>query len=479
MGRAPNGHSSIYLGADQRWHTYITVGHKPDGTLDRRHIARRTAGEVAAAADELRARVERGSATAAAARLETVADWLTYWLDHVVRPGLAYTTAAGYASIIRTHLIPQLGHWRLDGRKRRLEPEHVEALYARMRSAGLASSYVLQAHRVLRKALKDAMRRGRVSRNVCDMIDAPRARRRRIDSHTFDEVQRILGAAMDEPEPARWLVGMLLGLRQGEVLGLRWHRLHLDVAEPFMEVSQQLQRRRWEHGCDDPAVCARPRCRTQPCSPGYAHGCDGGCGKRLAYACPQRRQGPCGRHTRACPPLCRPACTGHARGCPQRRGGGLVEVDVKSEKGERDVPLPPIVVEQLRTTRERQIRRYAERGRRWDPRGLVFVNDQFRPVDPRRDHEQWEQLLVRAGVDDSRLHAGRHDAATYLLATGTDSRVVQEILGHSRLAVTEAYLDVAADLKRQAVERMATALLDGGLAALLQGPGASAQRQWS
>jgi integrase len=469
VGRAPNGQSTIYRGADGRWHTYVTVGKKANGAPDRRHIQRRTAGEVAEAVKQLRERVDRGSGVIG--KIETVEQWLTYWLGNVVEPRLRAGTTKQYRSLVEQHLIPSLGEWKLDGNRRRLEPEHVEAVYAKMRRKGLSAAYVHSAHVVLRKALKDAMRRGRTGRNVCDMIDPPAAGRTKISSHTLAEVEAILTAAMQDREPARWLIGMLLGLRQGEVLALRWHRLELDSDAPAMQVATQLQRQRWEHGCDDPHACAVRRCAAKRCVAGFEHGCGGSCGKRLAYACPRRRQtAACVRHKRACPPPCKPGCAKHASSCPQRRGGGLVEVGVKSEKSDREVPLPPVVVEQLRATRERQIRRHVQFGVSWDPRGLVFTSDQLRPVDPRRDHDAWERLLQRAGVQDSRLHAARHSAATYLLATGTDSRVVQKLLGHSRLTVTEVYMDVAKGLKQEAVNRIAATLLDGQLATLLQGP---------
>ena len=48
----------------------------------------------------------------------------------------------------------------------------------------------------------------------------------------------------------------------------------------------------------------------------------------------------CKRHARACPPPCAEDCTNHARWCPRRRGGGLVEVDVKSRTGRRGIVLP-------------------------------------------------------------------------------------------------------------------------------------------
>lgn len=470
MGRQPNGRPTIFQGADEKWHAYVTIGKKDNGQPLRKHIERGTATEVSTAIDDLQERISRGRGIAA--KIETVEQWLTFWLENVVEPGKAYKTHTGYRSLITNHVIPNIGRWKLDGTRNRLEPEHVERMYSKLRRAGLASSHLLKIHSVLRKALKDATRRGRAARNVCDMIDRPRARRAKVDAHSLEEVQAIIGAAGEDPQAARWLVGLLLGLRQGEVLGQRWHRVHLDAASPHLEVAKQLQRRTWQHGCKDAAACVAEvnKCRTR-CPVRYEHGCaDPGACKGRPHYCPTRRKlAGCSRHTRPCPPPCRPGCAGHARWCPDRRGGGLVEVDVKSEKGVRTVPLPPILVELLRRVREEQIGRSSAD---WDPKGLVFVNQLGRPIDPRRDHAAWEELLERAGVEDSRLHAARHTAGTFLLSTGTDVRVVQEILGHSRITVTEGYVDVAADMKRQAVDRIAAALMDGQLTALLGAPAA-------
>lgn len=471
MPRQPNRRPKIYQGGDGLWHCYVTVGTKPNGELDRRHRQGVTASEVARKVEELLDQAKRGGGVPQ--KIETVGEWLVYWVESVVKPARAWKTYAGYRSLIMRHVIPNIGTWRLDGHRRRLEPEHVEAMYSRLRREGLSSSYVLQVHRVLRKALKDATRRGRAARNVCDLIDAPSARARKIDAHTLAESQTIIAAAADDPMAARWLLGMLLGPRQGETLGLRWSRVHLDPAagtQPYVELETQLQRRTWEHGCQDPAACAKPHCRREPCRltcPDHRgrKGCTAACKPR------------CTRHTRACPAPCPDGCTGHARHCPERAGGGLVEVELKSEKSERKLPLPPALVDLLRGHRERQQRQFTHLGMQWSPKGLLFVTAFGKPIDPKADHRAWEQLLQRAGLPDSRLHAARHTAGTMMLATGTDIRIVQEVLGHARVTTTQIYTDVAMDVKREAVDRAMTALLDGNLTALLQRDGATEKPQ--
>lgn len=477
MGRQPNRRPTIFQGGDGLWHCYVTLGTKPNGKLDRRHRQARTATEVAQKVDELLAQTQRGGGIPQ--KIVTVEQWLTHWVETVVRPQKAHKTYTGYRALITNHIVPNIGAWRLDGHTRRLEPEHLDTMYARLRDLRgadgkrvLADSTILKLHRVLRKALKDATRRGRASRNVADLVDPPTARKRKIAAHTLAETQAIVTAAMDDPMAARWLLGLLLGPRQGEVLGLRWPLVHLDVPDsetPYIELETQLQRRPWRHGCADPVACATEHCRST-CWRLWAHGCsDPARCKGRAHFCPEKRllRG-CGRHKRACPPPCRPDCTGHARLCPQRRDGGLVEVDLKSEGSARVLPLPPVLVQLLRLLQTEQQRLRRLLGQRWDPDGLVFTTDHGRPIDAGADHAAWEALLRRAGVADSRLHALRHTAGTMLVASGTDISVVQELLGHTQVTTTKIYVDVATKVKAEAVDRAVAALMKGDLAALLQ-----------
>jgi integrase len=64
--------------------------------------------------------------------------------------------------------------------------------------------------------------------------------------------------------------------------------------------------------------------------------------------------------------------------------------------------------------------------------GLVFTQPTGHPVDPSRDYQDWQQLLVSVGVRKARLHDARHTAASLLLAQGVPARVVMEMLATLR-----------------------------------------------
>ena len=68
----------------------------------------------------------------------------------------------------------------------------------------------------------------------------------------------------------------------------------------------------------------------------------------------------------------------------------------------------------------------------------------------------------QAGVRDARVHDARHTAATLLIEQGVHIRVVQEVLGHTRVTTTERYTHVATLQMRDASERMSEALWGQG-----------------
>ncbi len=80
-------------------------------------------------------------------------------------------TLDDYRSKTRVWLVPLLGQHRLD----RLLPEHLDRAYGSMLKEGLSPSTVLKMHRILSRALKVAVRRDVIARNVATLVDPPTA----------------------------------------------------------------------------------------------------------------------------------------------------------------------------------------------------------------------------------------------------------------------------------------------------------------
>jgi len=153
--RTPNLRSSIYQGADGRWHGWVTMGVKEDGSPDRRHRTAKTETEVTGKVQELERKRDRGTAGKAGKPL-TVADWLGIWLTTVAPRTVAQSTLdSTYEPKVRRWIIPYLGKHRLD----RLQPEHLDAFYTKLAAEGLKPNTVVQIHRILSRALKVAWKR--------------------------------------------------------------------------------------------------------------------------------------------------------------------------------------------------------------------------------------------------------------------------------------------------------------------------------
>jgi integrase len=235
MARRSDGESSIYRDKDGRWQGYVSMGAKEGGRRDRRHVSGKRRVDVVAKVRALEAKRDAGVANGAGRSL-TVTAWLDHWLENIAVRRVRPSTFRWYSAVIRLHLNPALGHHRLN----RLQPEHVEALYRKLEADGLASATVLQVHRVLSRALKVAMQRGRIVRNVATLVDAPTLNRAEVQPLTADDARAILAAARGQCNAARWSVALALGLRQGEALGLPWAAVDLDAGA--LTVRQALQR---------------------------------------------------------------------------------------------------------------------------------------------------------------------------------------------------------------------------------------------
>ncbi len=94
----------------------------------------------------------------------------------------------------------------------------------------------------------------------------------------------------------------------------------------------------------------------------------------------------------------------------------------------------------------------------WEDSGVVFAQENGRPLDPRADWQEWADILAEAAIPHAGTHAMRHSAATFGLDEGTALAVVQELLGHSDIRVTRGYVHVSSALAADGAERVGRAL---------------------
>jgi integrase len=128
-----------------------------------------------------------------------------------------------YEQIARVHLKPALGRVKL----KNLTPTQVRGLYRSKLDAGLSPRTVQYVHTALRKALKDAVADGLVPRNATDGIKAPRPKKKEINPLSPEQTRAFLDAVFGDRLEALYVLAVHKGLRQGELLGLKWDDVDL------------------------------------------------------------------------------------------------------------------------------------------------------------------------------------------------------------------------------------------------------------
>jgi len=144
------------------------------------------------------------------------------------------------------------------------------------------------------------------------------------------------------------------------------------------------------------------------------------------------------------------------------QGSKLLLVEPKTSRSRRTVNLPDAAIRALRGHKVRQLEERLMAGSRWQDNGLVFPNTLGTPLEPHSLHDDFKRILVKAGLPDIRFHDLRHSAASLMLALGIPLRSIQDILGHSSIALTaNLYAHVGEQLRREAADAM-DGLLNGG-----------------
>jgi integrase len=235
-GKRGSGEGSIYRDNDGRWRSVVDLGWR-DGRRRRKYLSGRTRAEVAGKLRRVLDEQEAGLEISTDGLAPTLEAWLTHWLDTIAAPRLRSSTLTTYRGYVRNRVVPNVGRHRLD----RLQPEHLETLYAQLAADGLAPASILQIHRIVSRALKVAMQRGKIRRNVATLVQSPSVHRDEVRPLTAEQARAVLTAAQGSRNAARWSVALALGLRQGEALGLAWDAVDLDVGT--LAVRQALQRR--------------------------------------------------------------------------------------------------------------------------------------------------------------------------------------------------------------------------------------------
>lgn len=333
----------------------------------------------------------------------TVEAWLKYWIDNIAKPRMRPLPWKTYRGLIDNQIIPAIGNRQLDS----LKPEHVRYMHDFILQSThtkrdpktkekiqvpYTTRTVEAAHNVLSVALNDAIAEGKAHRNVCEVASKPKVLSKSHGELTSEQARVVLLTAMQDADRmvTRWAAGMMLGGRQGELLGLQWDRI--DFERGSLDLAWQLE---W--------LPLKPDAR--PDDPG-----------RFDV----------------------PAAFEYV---PLWRSAALTRP--KTTMSQRMIPLPEPLAAIL------QVHRQQCTPNPWD---LVWVSSRTTPISDLDDRNAWKSAQVRAKIAEPvDVHAMRGTTATLLLEADVDAKVIQAILGHASVITTRGYQRVDMTLARKAL----------------------------
>lgn len=111
-----------------------------------------------------------------------------------------------------------------------LTPQHIQTLYAKFKQGKkpLSNRSILHAHRLLHEAFDRAIRWGLLAKNPCDAVETPKAERPQMQVWTPDQAKQFLSVARSNRYYTAFVLALDTGMRQGEILALRWEDIDLE-----------------------------------------------------------------------------------------------------------------------------------------------------------------------------------------------------------------------------------------------------------
>lgn len=155
----------------------------------------------------------------------TFAQWLDYWYKDIILPQIEETTAYGYRGMIENYLKPQLGEIRLQ----KLTARDIQQYYTwLMGEKELSPNTVIKHHNLLTNTLNAAERQEYITKNPMRAVSPPKKRQREAKFYTPEQLGTLLDKAVGTRLELPVYICAYLGLRRGELCGLRWSDVDLE-----------------------------------------------------------------------------------------------------------------------------------------------------------------------------------------------------------------------------------------------------------
>ncbi len=253
--RRGRGEGGITYRADKRvWEASTPIAWTSNGQVRRRQVYAQTKGEALQKLRELQSQRDRGLSIEPN-RL-TVAQYFQFWLGQVARLSVRPSTLRDYTRYINTLIIPALGPIHV----RRLTAIRIQCFLAELEERQKSPALRRKVYGVLSSALRLGRRLGIVTNDPCSGVTPPKVQRKEMLFLDVDQVAALLDVAATDRYYALFLLAVTVGLRQGELFGLRWADISLRAGT--LAISRSVNEARVQRS--DGRVVTRPAiCETK------------------------------------------------------------------------------------------------------------------------------------------------------------------------------------------------------------------------
>lgn len=244
--RRRQGDGSIRLRKDGRWEGRVVIGYDERGLPIAKSVLARSKPECLSKLQALKESVTPPAPDLPGSNI-LLRDWLDLWYQSYKKPHLRPNTQMSYERRIYQHLIPILGHIRLN----KLTANHIQQFYSDLKQSGrllrtelygegLSDQTVRGIHTTLHAALDRAVFEKLIPHNPADSCHLPPARAREMQVLTPEEIQRLMIQAKEDGYFELLLLELSTGLRRGEICALQWNDLNFRTGE--LRIDRQVHR---------------------------------------------------------------------------------------------------------------------------------------------------------------------------------------------------------------------------------------------
>lgn len=243
MPKKGNNEGSIYKDKQGHWRGVVTI-YTSEGRQKRKFFYGKTKREVTEKVNQMLNELRTN--TYIEPNKTTFYDWLCTWLETYGKADLRPTTSINYETYIHRHIKPTIGNVKLcDLSVLILQQFYNERLKNGnlTKKGGLSPKTLRNMHNMIHKALNQAVFLEMIPKNPADYITLPKRIKQERKFFTVEEQQKLQSCMKGEKMEMAVLLDLYTGMRQGELLGLMWKNVHIDLnGQSYLKVTQTLNR---------------------------------------------------------------------------------------------------------------------------------------------------------------------------------------------------------------------------------------------